>query len=122
MSADSSTPPASLKEIFDQLPETKYGSEPEFLQGKVPVKMFPEGIIALNRELATGLHPRLEKALAEQAVQGEDWTDRLAQIAAYCGVILDEAYSMPDVDKLAFTLAGRLEALREAPAGIILSS
>ena len=113
--------PPDLKDIFDQLPETKYGTEPEFLQGKVPIKMFPEGIIALNRELATGLHPKLEKALAAQAAQGEDWTDRLAQIAAYVGVILDEAYKIEDVDKLAFTLAGRLEALRETPVGIIVN-
>lgn len=108
------------QELYDQLPQTEYGKQESWSNGKYRFEMFPEGFIALNRELATGLHPKLEKLLAQQDPKEVDI--RLAQIAAYCEVMLDATYTLAERDKLCFILAGRLEALREAPQGIILSS
>lgn len=76
--------------------------------------MLPEGIIALQEELATGLHPKLEKLLANHPAV--EWEIRLAEIASYCHVILDGTYGEQDLDQLGSILAGRLEVLRELPA------
>ena len=74
---------------------------------------FPEGIIALQKELATGLHPQLEKLLANHPAV--EWEIKLAEIASYCGVLLDDTYQKEDFNQLGFILAGRLEVLRELP-------
>jgi hypothetical protein len=74
---------------------------------------FPEGLIALQKELATGLHPQLEKLLANHPAN--EWEIKIAEIATYCGVLLDDTYHKEDFNKLGFILAGRLEVLREIP-------
>ena len=81
--------------------------------------MFPEGYIALQKELSTGLHPKLEKLLANHAPNELDI--KLAEIASYVGVLLDGTYSLDERDKLCYILAGRLEVLREiAPPQTII--
>jgi hypothetical protein len=72
----------------------------------------------LNKELATGLHPKLIPILASSPVIETD--EKLAKIAAYCGIVLDGVYSLADRDKLCYHLVGRLEVLREAPNSVIL--
>jgi hypothetical protein len=65
------------------------------------------------------LHPQLEKLLANHPVN--EWEIKLAEIAAYCGVLLNDTYHPEDLNKLGFILAGRLEVLREiAPAQTII--
>lgn len=82
------------------------------------LEFFPEGIIALQKELATGYHPTLAQKLGNH--RPEDWEVKLAEIASHCSVILDDTYQVEDLDKLGFILAGRLEVLREViPAQII---
>lgn len=104
--------------LMDQLPQTEYGKQDAWTNGKVRFEMFPEGYIALNKELATGLHPKLEKLLANHPA---DETDvKLSEIALYCSVALDATYTLAERDKLCFILAGRLEALRELPAPTIV--
>jgi hypothetical protein len=115
---DPDNPDAAL---YDQLPKTEFGRQESWTNGKYRFEMFPEGYIALNRELATGLHPKLEKLLAT-VPDANDVDIRLAHIASYCEIMLDATYTLAERDKLCYVLAGRLEALREAPAGIILSS
>lgn len=100
--------------LLDQLPQTEYGKQETWTTGKVRFEMFPEGYIALNKELATGLHPRLESHLVNFPTDEVDI--RLARIAAYCEVMLDATYTLAERDKLCFILAGRLEALRELPS------
>lgn len=107
--------------LMDSIPQTEYGKQETWSNGKYHFEMFPEGYIALNKELATNLHPKLYELLANNPA-GDDVDVRLAQIAAYCEVMLDATYTLAERDKLCFILAGRLEAKREAPAGIILSS
>lgn len=84
-----------------------------FKQGRMLCQMFGDGMIALNKELATGLHPKLEALLKQHPV--EETEVRLAQIAQYCEIILDATYSPEEIDRLASILAGRLEVLRELP-------
>ena len=92
----------------------EFGEGKSWSNGKIRFEMFPEGFIALQKELATGLHPRLEKLLANHPA---DETDiKLSEIAAYCSVALDGTYTIAERDKLCFVLAGRLEVLREMPS------
>jgi len=78
--------------------------------------LFPEGIISLQQELATGLHPKLYEILSRFNFRPDDWELILSQVAVYCGVVLDGTYCEEEISKLGFILAGRLEVLRELPA------
>lgn len=104
----------NVQSLFNAIPQTTFGKQESWNNGKLKFEFFPEGFIALNRELATGLHPKLEVLLAAQPVNEVDI--RLAQIASYCQVVLDGSYSLAERDKLCFILAGRLEVLRELPS------
>lgn len=76
-------------------------------------EMWGEGIVALNAELATGLHSALEEKLSKHpAVETEI---RLAEIATHCDVIVDGTYDPDGINKLCAILAGRLEVLRDTP-------
>ena len=77
------------------------------------IKMLPDGIIALNKELATGLHQRLEHLLERHGTT--EWEIRFAHIAAYCSIILDSTYYPEDFDRLGHILAKRLGEMRETP-------
>ena len=102
--------------LFDhisQLPQTNYGEQKEIRNGKMVLQFFPDGYAALNKELATGLHPKLERLLANHPAAEVDI--KLAEIATYCSIALDGVYTLPERDKLCFILAGRLEVLREIP-------
>lgn len=82
------------------------------------IEMFPEGYIALNAELATGFHPKLEAILSQQPADEVDL--KLGIIATYCAVLLDGTYTLEERDKLCHILVGRLNVLREfVPAQVI---
>ena len=83
-------------------------------RGKYILEYFPEGYIALQRELATGLHPKLEKLLAKHPADEIDI--RLAEVATYCQVALEGTYTIEERSNLCAILAGRLELLREVGA------
>jgi hypothetical protein len=61
--------------------------------GKLRVEMFPDEILLLQQELIH--HPDLQVILALQA--DPDFYVRLADIAAYCGVIVDGNYTYEDI-------------------------
>jgi 1-aminocyclopropane-1-carboxylate deaminase/D-cysteine desulfhydrase-like pyridoxal-dependent ACC family enzyme len=82
------------------------------------IVMFPEEVIQLNRELATGLHPKLEAILSE--VPGDhDFVERIAHIAAYCEIILDSMYDENELAGLCELLRKRLVDKRERPDTVI---
>lgn len=85
-----------------------------FALGKYTIEMFPEGYIALNKELATGYHPKLEYNLSNYPVGEIDI--RLATIATYVGIVMDGAYTLESRSELCSILAGRLEMLRDLAA------
>lgn len=90
-----------------------------FKQGKYTVEMLPDGYIALNKELSTGYHPKLEALLSQHPPHETDI--RLSQIAVYCGIVLDGTYTLEERNHLCAVLAGRLEVLREiVPAQTII--
>lgn len=72
---------------------------------------FPEGVILLNKELASGYHPKLERLLANHPVN--ELEIRLAEIASYCSVALDGTYGPEQIEELCAILSGRLMVLRE---------
>lgn len=83
------------------------------------IEMFPEGYIALNAELATGFHPKLEAMLLRYPVDEVDL--KLAHIATYCAIVLNGTYTLEERDKLCHILVGRLTVLREfVPAQVII--
>lgn len=83
---------------------------------------WPEPIIKLNEELATGLHPELEKKL--NAIQGEaNFIERFATIAAYCDIALDGMYTSDQmVAMVQEFFIPRLIARRKRPDNVILVS
>lgn len=87
-----------------------------WMLGKFTVEMFPEGYIALNKELATGYHPKLESNLNNYPVDEIDI--RLATIATYCGIVMDGMYTIQSRSELCAILAGRLELLRDLTKGL----
>lgn len=94
-----------------------------FKQGRMIVEMMPEGYIILNRELATGLHPKLEAILsAPQYANPDDIDLRLAAIATYCGIVLKGVYTLEQRSQLCCILAGRLEVLRDFPGSEVIRS
>jgi len=86
--------------------------------GNVILEFFPPGFIALQKELSTGLHPSLERKLSKHPPDEVDI--RLVEIAAHCMVVVEGTYTLEERDHLCFVLAGRLEVLREVPAGQII--
>lgn len=84
------------------------------------IQMWPTEVIALNRELASGYHTRLEELL--QAFNPDDLGGRLACIAAYCEIIVDDYYDADEIARLAGMLANALEKKRTNPNGVIYLS
>lgn len=79
----------------------------------------PESVIALNRELASGMHPALMRKIAESECTTA--ADRLAVVATYCEVILDGWYSGEDLEKLSHILYEKLQPKRQTPEQYKLS-
>jgi hypothetical protein len=77
------------------------------------IQLFPEEIIALNRELASGLHPELELTLKAIGGGNENWVERYAAIAAYCEVALDGMYTPDQIVAICAVLLPRLERRRK---------
>lgn len=87
----------------------------------IEIVMFPDEIIELNRELASGYHPELAKQLIDGSVS---WEERFATIAAYCDVAMDGMYSVETLcEVVEKELLPRLRRRRVNPnATIILNS
>lgn len=69
---------------------------------------FDERAIALQEECLK--HPELMQVLSQ--FRNESSSEKLAAIAAYCGVIVDGAYTEEDCNKLAETLTTKLREKR----------
>ena len=66
---------------------------------------FPESYIALNQEV--GNHPELCELLAKHPPQ--EFEIRIAEIAAYCGIVLDGYYTPEDLERFADILVRKLK-------------
>lgn len=79
------------------------------------LEFFSDSRIALNHEIVE--HPELCVLLANHPAQ--EFEIRLAEIAAYCEVVLDDWYTPKDLDKLCDILWNKL---REKRGGIVVVS
>ncbi len=78
------------------------------------IQLWPEPIIELNKELATGYHPKLEAALAAIGGGESEFIERFGTIAAYCDVALDGMYTSDQmVAMVEGVILDRLKARRE---------
>ena len=80
--------------------------------GKYVFELFPAEYIALDAELKTEYHPKLAFLNNYPA---EEIDMKLAQIAAYCEVMLDGDYAIIDRIKLCAVLVEKLKDKREVP-------
>jgi len=69
---------------------------------------FPPSLIALNEEILN--HERLVYNLSVQ--EDQDVYIRIAEVAAYAGVVLDGTYTQEDIINLADMLVQRLRQMR----------
>lgn len=99
-------------------PDEEFGHIKTIKNGKYVLEFFPDGFVALQKELATGLHPILEKKLANHPAEEVDI--KLAEIASHCSVVLEGTYTLAERDKLCHVLVGRLQLLRVVPQGQII--
>jgi hypothetical protein len=83
------------------------------------ITLWPEEVIELNRELASGLHPQLEGILGSLPAF-VDMPERIGHIAAYCELVLDGAYNPDELAKLCGILVERLKDKRTRPDGILI--
>jgi hypothetical protein len=81
-------------------------------------EMFPQEYIELQKELMSGLHPKLEQILS--VINADDIDMKLAHIAAYCEVVLDGTYDLDARRNLCDILTKRLVPMREGAKGILI--
>lgn len=87
-------------------------------KSKVTLTYFSTARVALHTEC--NRHPVLISLLRN--LPNPDWADQLAEIAAYCNVVMDGLYSMDDLEVLYPQLTKRMVDTRlSANSGIILS-
>jgi hypothetical protein len=78
--------------------------------GKGPVLVyFSPARIALNMELKN--HPELMEQMAE--IPMDDFTSKIAKIAAFCNIAVDGDYTEDDLDGLATVCYSKLTEIRK---------
>ena len=83
------------------------------------IEQWPDEVIALNKELANGLHQSLAQIL-ENVDPATSFAERIGHIAAYCDLILDGQYMPEDIANICGELCKRLEAKRVRPAAQVI--
>lgn len=85
--------------------------------GKIVFELFPKEYLDLDAELRTGYHPDIEFI----SNYGADEIDiKLAQIAAYCEVMMDGDYTLADRIGLCKILVEKLILKRKIPGAQII--
>ncbi len=80
------------------------------------VTYFPESVIQLHKEVAK--HPLLLARLASYGSKpGDDMIRKIGEIAAYCGILLDDMYDEDSLDGLCKLL---VEELRKRSTAILV--
>lgn len=83
------------------------------------IQLWPEEVIALNKELSSGLHYKLE-AIMHDLPEHITFAERIGHIAAYCELVLDGMYSADDIAGICGELCKRLEGKREKNPGLTI--
>lgn len=71
---------------------------------------FPEVLLALQQEIFE--HPNLLAILNANVSSTDGWEQKLAHVAAYCGVELDGYYDEADIQLLGKLLLQKLQSRR----------
>ena len=82
------------------------------------IQQWPEEVIALNKELASGLHPSLEKHLAQHSDEAIEL--RLARLAAWVGIEVDATFDPDQLTNFCELIRVRLIDRRERPDSVIV--
>jgi hypothetical protein len=69
------------------------------------VAFFPEVFFRLQDEIS--FHPELQILLVKH--EAAEWETKMAEIAAYCGIVLDGTYTQDDFEKIAAACIERLK-------------
>lgn len=85
--------------------------------GKIVFELFPQEYLDLNAELCTGYHPKIEFI---SQYPPDELDLKLAQIAAYCEVMLDGDYDLEARIKLCKILKEKLIEKREYPSAQVI--
>jgi hypothetical protein len=93
-------------------------SNETYKAGKYTIVEYPEEVIALNKELASGLHEDLEKHLAKNPT--DDIWERLARVAAYCNIEVDGHFTSEEICDLCELCRVKLIDMRKRPGSSIL--
>lgn len=81
--------------------------------------IWPDEVIQLNRELASGLHPKLEANLSQ--IPDADFAERFSRIATYCDIVMDGMYEVETLCQVIKNeILPRLERRRENPNKTII--
>ena len=81
------------------------------------IQLWPEEVIQLQKELSSGLHPKLYPIL--EAIPSDDFPQRIAAICTYCDIVVDGHYDVDDIVNLCRILNKKLVDKRERPDGVI---
>jgi hypothetical protein len=84
-------------------------------------EIFPDEYIQLNRELSSGLHPKLEKLFEELNLSPNEIDLRIMHIAAYCGLEVDGTYTLIQRMAICNLLTDMLKDKREMRPAIIIN-
>lgn len=83
------------------------------------IEMWPEPVIELNKELATGYHPELETLL--QTMPDQTFAERIAVICTHCKIAVDGLYTSDQIiDMIDHAIIPRLRDRRVNPNGTII--
>lgn len=85
--------------------------------GKMVFEIFPPEYLALDAELRTEYHPKIAFIAGYPA---DEIDIKIAHVAAYCEVILDDCYTIQDRVKLCGILVEKLKEKREDPKAQII--
>lgn len=80
---------------------------------------FPDEVIELNKELASGYHKKLEEKLATLDPQNADIGARLRIICTHVGIMVDGQYHPEQIPELCGMILEKLKLLRSNPDGVI---
>lgn len=91
--------------------------------GKYIFELFPIEYVELNVEMAQAWHKKLHAKIAEAGASMQDVDLKLALIASYCEVMMEDVYTLEDRIRLCKILKQKLILLREveSPQKILLS-
>src|ERR1017187_8627653 len=96
------------------------GTEALTARKRTILEFFPHEYLLLQTEVFAEYHPKLHAILARVLVNDLDM--KIAHIASYCEVVLDDVYTLEDRTKLCVILTQKLMLKREEEVPQVIRS